>query len=68
MGPTSQSHHEEQFKQSDKPFPLAITGFSFRFPQEAVTPEAFWKMMIEKRCASTETPSDRWNVNAHRKL
>lgn len=22
-------------------------------------------MLIEKRCASTETPSDRWNVDSH---
>ncbi|KAL9110460.1 MAG: hypothetical protein Q9227_005004 [Pyrenula ochraceoflavens] len=45
--------------------PLAIVGFSFRFPQEAVTTKGFWDMLIKKRCASTETPSDRWHVDAH---
>ncbi len=45
--------------------PLAIIGMSFRFPQDATSPSAFWKMMVEKRCASTETPGDRFNVSSH---
>ncbi|KAK4182993.1 hypothetical protein QBC35DRAFT_132042 [Podospora australis] len=45
--------------------PLAIIGMSFRFPQDAVNTAQFWKMMIEKRCASTPVPPDRFNVEAH---
>jgi acyl transferase domain-containing protein len=45
--------------------PLAIIGMSFRFPQDAVNASQFWNMMVEKRCASTPTPPDRFNVKAH---
>lgn len=38
---------------------IAICGFSIKFPQDATSPEAFWKMIMEKRCAMTEFPSDR---------
>lgn len=44
--------------------PLAVVGFSLRFPQEATTPEAFWSMLLEKRCAMTEWPGDRMNSEA----
>ena len=44
--------------------PLAIVGFSLKFPQEATSQEAFWSMLMEKRCAMTEWPSDRLNVEA----
>lgn len=45
--------------------PLAVIGMSFRFPQEATSATEFWKMLLEKRCASTETPPDRFNIDAH---
>ncbi|KAK8069347.1 hypothetical protein PG994_005963 [Apiospora phragmitis] len=44
--------------------PIAVVGLSLKFPQDATSPEAFWQMLLEKRCASTETPPDRFNVNA----
>jgi hypothetical protein len=44
--------------------PIAVVGLSLKFPQEATSPEAFWKMLMEKRCAMTEVPSDRLNVDA----
>ncbi|KAJ5758194.1 uncharacterized protein N7511_006888 [Penicillium nucicola] len=47
------------------PNPLAIVGLSFRLPQEAVTPEAFWEMIMARRCAVTEFPPDRLNIDAH---
>ena len=49
---------------SDKLEPIAIIGFSLRFPQDATSPEAFWKMLMEKRSAMTDVPSDRFNVDA----
>lgn len=50
--------------QDDKLEPLAVVGFSLKFPQEATTPQAFWKMLTEKRCAVTEWPKDRLNIDA----
>lgn len=44
--------------------PIAVVGLSLKFPQEATSPEAFWKMLLEKRCAMTEIPPDRMNVDA----
>jgi acyl transferase domain-containing protein len=49
----------------NSPKPLAIVGLSFRLPQDAVTPEAFWEMIMARRCAMTEFPADRLNIDAH---
>ena len=43
---------------------VAIIGFSLRFPQDAVSPESFWNMLMEGRSASTEVPESRFNVDA----
>jgi hypothetical protein len=49
----------------EQPFqPLAIVGFSLRFPQDATSPETFWKMLVEARCAMTEFPSDRLAIDS----
>jgi len=45
--------------------PLAIIGFSLRFPQDAVSPESFWKLIMEKRCTSSDFPLGRMNIDAH---
>lgn len=50
--------------ESDKLEPIAIIGLSLRLPQDATSPEAFWKMLMEKRSAMTDVPSDRFNVEA----
>ena len=44
--------------------PIAVIGFSLRMPQDAVTPQAFWTMLEEKRCAMTDWPRDRINLDA----
>ncbi|KAL8769662.1 MAG: hypothetical protein Q9209_004459 [Squamulea sp. 1 TL-2023] len=44
--------------------PIAIIGFALKFPQEAVSAGQFWRMLKEKRCAMTEVPSSRLNVDA----
>ena len=43
--------------------PIAICGFSIKFPQDATSPDAFWKMLVEKRCAMTHFPADRMNLD-----
>ena len=44
--------------------PIAIIGFSLRYPQDATSPASFWELLKEKRCAMTELPKDRFNVDA----
>ncbi|KAJ8071243.1 hypothetical protein OCU04_001578 [Sclerotinia nivalis] len=50
--------------ESDVREPLAIVGLSFKFPEDATSPKAFWKMMAEKRNTMTEIPKDRMNIDA----
>ncbi|KAL4970542.1 type I polyketide synthase [Aspergillus stella-maris] len=52
-------------QQNDVLPPLAIVGLSLKFPQDAVTSESFWDMIVQGRCAATEFPSDRLNIDAH---
>lgn len=49
---------------SASPEPIAIIGMACRLPQ-APDPEAFWRLLIEGRDASTEIPTDRWDVDAY---
>jgi acyl transferase domain-containing protein len=49
----------------ESPKPLAIVGLSFRLPQDAVSPKSFWEMIMARRCAMTEFPPDRLNIDAH---
>ena len=48
----------------DKLEPIAVIGFSIKFPQEAVSPESFWDMLTEARSAMTDFPKDRFNLNS----
>jgi hypothetical protein len=43
--------------------PVVVCGFSMRFPQDASSPEDLWNLMMSKRCATTEFPPNRLNVN-----
>jgi acyl transferase domain-containing protein len=45
--------------------PLAIVGLALRYPGDATDPNKFWKLMIDRQCASSKYPSDRLNVDAH---
>ena len=44
--------------------PIAVVGFSLKFPQDATSPEAFWRMIVEKRCAMTDIPADRLTMES----
>lgn len=44
--------------------PIAVTGFSVKFPQEATSAESFWEMLSQRRNATTEVPRDRMNIDA----
>ena len=58
MTPNGDGHSFDQ----DKLESLAIIGLSLKFPQDATSPESFWKMLMEGRCAMGEVPEDRWNL------
>ncbi|KAL2784041.1 hypothetical protein BJX66DRAFT_344395 [Aspergillus keveii] len=44
--------------------PIAIIGFSLRFPQDADSAEAFWEMLYNGRRAMTEVPADRFTIDS----
>ena len=48
----------------DRLEPIAVIGFSARFPQDAKSPESFWQMLKEGRSAMTEVPKDRFNIDS----
>ena len=48
----------------DEVKPVAVIGFSFNFPQEATSAESFTSLLKEGRCAVTEFPKDRINIDA----
>ncbi|KAI1425159.1 putative polyketide synthase [Xylaria sp. FL1777] len=55
------SEFTRKFEAGEKNDDIAICGFSLKFPGDAISSEAFWKMMAEKRCASTPFPTNRFN-------
>lgn len=44
--------------------PLAIIGFSLKYPQDADTAEGFWRVLQERRDVMTEWPKDRIKLDA----
>ncbi|MCC7358651.1 MAG: acyltransferase domain-containing protein, partial [Anaerolineales bacterium] len=45
--------------------PIAILGLGCRFPGDADTPEAFWRLLAAGADAITEVPPDRWDLAAY---
>lgn len=41
---------------------VAICGFSLKFPQNVHSADDFWDLMVEKRCATSTFPSNRFNA------
>jgi acyl transferase domain-containing protein len=48
---------------ADKVTPIAIIGMNMKFPAEAVSPQAFWEMLLSGRCAAKEVPPSRYNLD-----
>lgn len=48
---------------SDQVEPIAVVGFSLKFPQDATSSEAFWQMLMEGRSARTRIPSNRFDTD-----
>lgn len=49
--------------QDEDPEPLAIISLSSKFPG-AASPGAFWRMMMERKCAATQYPTHRLGSEA----
>ena len=45
--------------------PVAVVGYSLKFPQDATSPASFWKMLEDRRCAMAECPKDRMNIDGY---
>jgi myxalamid-type polyketide synthase MxaE and MxaD len=45
--------------------PIAIIGLGCRFPGEAGTPAAFWRLLEAGTDAIGEVPPDRWDIDAY---
>ena len=50
--------------ENDKLEPIAVIGYSCRFPQDAYNPQKFWELLSNARCTSTPVPKDRFNVES----
>lgn len=44
--------------------PIAIISYALEYPQDADSPEGFWKVLTEKRNLMTKWPQDRLNLDA----
>lgn len=42
---------------------VAVIGMSCRFPGEATSPEKLWKMLMARKTAWSEFPTDRMNMD-----
>ena len=56
--------HSSVLQIQDKLEPIAVIGFSLRFPQDATSPEALWQMLVDGRSSFSEFPRDRFNFDA----
>ncbi|KAL4865154.1 hypothetical protein BDV12DRAFT_211223 [Aspergillus spectabilis] len=58
--PTNSGHSDDLDLQE----PIAVCGLAFKFPQNAVSEDAFWRMLMERGSARTEYPPSRLNIDA----
>lgn len=64
LGTEASSCCDNPNPESEKLEPIAVIGFSAKFPQDASSPEAFWRLLCEGRSTMTEVPGDRFNVHS----
>ena len=49
----------------DKMQPVAVVGMACRYPDDATSPEDFFKMLSEGRSAWSEVPKDRYKIDSY---
>ncbi|MCL5997772.1 MAG: beta-ketoacyl synthase, partial [Chloroflexi bacterium] len=54
----------ESLERARAPEPIAIIGIGCRFPGDANTPEAYWRLLRDGVDAISEVPPSRWDVDA----
>ena len=64
MFPNMETKARSQSATMDQSMPIAIVGMGCRLPGSATSPEKLWDMLIGKESARSETPSDRFNIDA----
>ncbi|KAF2847520.1 polyketide synthase-like protein [Plenodomus tracheiphilus IPT5] len=47
-----------------KPIPIAVIGLGCRFPSDVTSGEKFWELLVSKKSARAEVPTERFNVDA----
>jgi hypothetical protein len=60
---SSQEPGVDNIEGHDDEDPVVVCGLAVRFPGDASSEGDFWKMMLEKRCASGEFPRERVNID-----
>jgi len=58
------SNGDAQFTKQDILEPIAIVGVSLKFPEDAISEDSYWQMMLEKRCVSKVFPKERINIDS----
>ncbi|HEY8210811.1 MAG TPA: type I polyketide synthase [Myxococcaceae bacterium] len=66
LSPAKRALFEQLSRQKPRaPEPIAIIGMGCRFPDKAVSPQAYWSMLREGATAVREVPASRWNPDAY---
>ncbi len=53
---------ENELRSLKTPEPIAIIGMGCKFPGSSNSPEQFWDLLKNGKCAITDIPSERWNL------
>lgn len=43
--------------------PVAVIGFSHRFPGDAVDEDSFWNIIVQGKSTMTDVPISRYNID-----
>ena len=57
-------NERHQVLEQDLLEPIAVIGYSLRFPQDASSSAAFWQMLVDGVCTSGDIPKDRFNLES----
>ena len=58
------SHPDDDHNVHDVSEAIAAVGSSFKYPPDADSPPSLWSVLEENRCAMTDWPNDRIDLDA----